>query len=174
MTKTSKDPKNLPYLAAKTITVGIALLAMVISYTHIVDLFQGLGLAGWQAYAAPIFIDGFGLLGLLARGQSFAAETRKLGKTFQVTATLVSLVANVMAGHTVGGQVFGAMVVLGYIAAETLAERMVSVEAAQATTAKATRSAAATKAAATRKANAAKAPATRKPATTRTRRLQAV
>lgn len=158
--------QNRTYAAAKTITVAIALLAMLISYTHIVHLFNLLGLHGWQAFAAPVFIDGFALLGILARGKAFAPETRKLGLRFQVAATLVSLAANVGAGESWGGRIFGAMVVGGYIAAEVLADRMRPVEAAQADDAKAKRVAAARKGAATRKANAAKAPTrARKPLT---------
>jgi len=149
---------NRTYLAAKTITIAVALLAVVISYTHIVHAFNLLGLTGWQAYAAPIFIDGFGALGLLARNASFAPDTRKLGLKFQVAATTVSLIANIAAGGSLGGQIFGGMVVAGYIAAELLADKMRSVEAAQADDAKARRSAAAKKAAATRAAKA-KAPA---------------
>jgi hypothetical protein len=157
---------NRTHTAAKTITVAIALLAVVISYTHIVHLFNMLGLHGWQAYVAPIFIDGFGLLGLLASGQSFAPETRALGKRFRIAATLVSLLANVAAGDSAGAMIFGGMVVFGYLAAEYLAERMTSVEAHTAAAASAKRSASAKQAAATRKANAAKkAPAKRKPTT---------
>jgi hypothetical protein len=157
---------NRTHTAARVITIAIALLAVVISYTHIVHFFQGLGLDGWQAYAAPVFIDGFAGLGLLARSASFAPETRKLGAWFQTVATVVSLGANVAAGETLGDQVFGAMVVLGYLAAEFLAERMRPIEAHTAAAATAKRSASAQKAAATRKANAAKA----KPATAQARR----
>ena len=158
---------NRTATAARAITYGIALLAVVISYTHIVHFFQGLGMTGWQPYAAPVFIDGFAGLGLLARSASFAPETRKLGAWFQAVATLISLAANVAAGETLGDQVFGAMVVLGYLAAEFLAERMRPIEAHTAAAAVAKRKAAGQKAAATRKANAA---AKAKPATAPTRR----
>jgi hypothetical protein len=156
--------QNRTYVAAKALTIAIALLAVVISYTHIVHAAHLLGLHGWQAYAAPIFIDGFGLLGLLARSKSFAPETRTLGRRFQVVATLISLAANVGAGDSVGAMVFGGMVVAGYLAAEQLAERMRSVEVAQADDAKAKRSASAKQGAATRKANAAAKAPTRRPA----------
>lgn len=151
------------FLAAKTLTIAIAILAAVISYTHIVHGFQLLGLTGWEAYAAPVFIDGFAVLGLLARQPQFAPETRKLGERFQIAATVVSLVANIGAGESAGGMIFGAMVVLGYLAAEYLAERMRPVAAHQADQAKARRSAAAAKAAATRKANATKTRAPQRP-----------
>lgn len=148
--------QNRTYLTAKTITRLIAVLAVAMSFTHIVHLFNSLGLTGWQAYAMPIFIDGFAFLGILARSSQFAPETRKLGMRFQIAATLVSLAANIGAGQTCGGRVAGALVVIGYVAAEILAERMRPIEAAKANDAKAKRSAAAKKAAATRKANAAK------------------
>jgi signal transduction histidine kinase len=147
MATTTTAPRNWTYLTAKTITRGIAILAVTISYTHIVHLFNLLGLTGWQAYAAPIFIDGFAMLGLLARSESFAPQTRRMGLRFQIAATLVSLAANIGAGNSAGARIFGAMVVAGYVAAEMLAEKM-NPAATKAEAVKATRSQAATKAAA--------------------------
>lgn len=156
MATTTTAPRNWTYLTAKTITRGIAILAVTISYTHIVHLFNLLGLTGWQAYAAPIFIDGFAMLGLLARSESFAPQTRRMGLRFQIAATVVSLAANIGAGNSAGARIFGAMVVAGYVAAEMLAEKM-NPAATKAEAVKATRSQAATKAAATRAANKAEA-----------------
>lgn len=152
--------KNRTYIAAKTIVWAFVIGALVVSYTHIVHLFGMLGLHGWQAWAAPAFVDGFAMLGLLGRSHSFAPETRKIGLRIQVAATLISLVANITAGESCGARIFGAMVVAGYVVAEWYADKLRPIEAAHADDAKAKRSAAAKKAAATRKANATK-PATR-------------
>lgn len=147
-------PRNFRYLTAKTIVTGFVLGAMVISYTHIVHLFAMLGLHGWQGNAAPAFIDGFVLLGILGRGEQFASRTRRTGLMLQIAATLVSLAANIAAGDSLGARIFGALVVVGYVVAEWYSDQLKPATAEKAETVKATRSAAAQKAAATRKANA--------------------
>jgi hypothetical protein len=161
--------KNPTYLAAKTIVWAFVAGSLIVSFTHIVTLFGMLGLHGWQAAAAPLYIDGFAMLGLLGRGRRFAAATRKAGLRMQIAATLVSLAANVVAGTSPGGRIFGAMVVIGYVLAERFADQLApaeadaaAAEADQAADEAAKRSAAAKKGAATRKANAAKVPAQRK------------
>lgn len=157
----TKTPRNWTYLGAKLIIAGFAVGALAASYTHIVHLFNMLGLTGWQAFTAPAFIDGFAILGLLGRSKSFADETRRTGLRIQVAATSVSFIANVVAGETWGGRIFGAMVVIGYVVAEWYADKLHAAPTkAQAVTA--TRSQAATKAAATRAIN--KAEAARKAA----------
>jgi hypothetical protein len=152
-TKTTAPARNTRYVIAKVIVTLFVIGAMVISYTHIVHLFNMLGLTGWQAWVAPAFVDGFALLGLLGRSEQFDATTRRTGLRLQIAATLVSLVANVAAGGSLGGRIFGALVVVGYVVAEWYSDQL-KPAATKAETAAATRSAAAQKAAATRKANA--------------------
>lgn len=153
MATTTTAKTNYRYLTAKTITYGLALGAMVISYTHIVHLFNMLGLAGWQSYVAPAFIDGFVLLGILGRGEQFAESTRRTGLRLQIGGTLVSLAANVGAGDSRGAQIFGVLIVLGYLIAEWYADQLKPAATTAETTA-AKRSAASRKAAETRRANA--------------------
>lgn len=150
-TKTT-EPRNWTYLSGKAIGWMFLIGALAASYTHIVHLFEMLGLHGWQAFTAPAFVDGFAMLGRLARSRQFDGKTRIMGLRVQVTATAVSFIANVIAGDSIGARIFGALVVIGYVVAELLTERM-SPAATQAEQTKATRSAAATKAAATRAAN---------------------
>lgn len=150
------EPRNWTYLTGKAIGWLFLAGALAASYTHIVSLFEMLGLHGWQAFTAPIFIDGFAMLGRLARSHQFDAATRRTGLRVQIIATAISFVANVIAGDSTGARIFGAMVVTGYVVAELLTERM-SPAATKAEAVKATRSAAAAKAAATRAANRAKA-----------------
>lgn len=154
-TKTT-EPRNWTYLAGRGIAGMFLVGALAASYTHIVHLFNMLGLHGWQAFTAPLFVDGFAMLGRLARSTQFAAETRRTGLRVQIIATAVSFVANVVAGDTIGGRVFGALVVVGYVTAELLAERM-NPAATKAEQARAVKSEAAKKAAATRAANKAEA-----------------
>lgn len=154
-TKTT-EPRNWTYLTGKAIGWMFLLGALAASYTHIVHLFNMMGLHGWQAFTSPAFIDGFALLGRLARSHQFDEATRRVGLRVQIAATSISFIANVIAGDTIGARIFGAMVVIGYVVAELLTERMSPV-ATKAEAIKVTRSAAATKAAATRAANKAKA-----------------
>lgn len=149
------ETRNWTYLTARGIVWMFTIGALAASYTHIVHLFGMLGLHGWQAWTAPAFVDGFALLGRLARSRQFATETRRTGLRVQIIATSVSFIANVIAGDSIGARIFGAMVVIGYVVAELLAERMHPVTT-KAEADKAKRSAAATKAAATRAANKAK------------------
>lgn len=158
---TTTEPRNFTYLTARSIVWMFTLGALAASYTHIVHLFGMLGLHGWQAWTAPAFVDGFALLGRLARSRQFAAETRRTGLRVQIIATSVSFIANVVAGDSIGARIFGAMVVIGYVVAELLAERM-HPATTKAEAEKAKRSAAGQKAAATRAAN--KAVAAKKPA----------
>jgi hypothetical protein len=157
----SKADRNLTYLAGKLIVKGFMIGALAASYTHIVHLLNMLGLTGWQAFVAPAFIDGFALLGMLGRSPKFAAETRRVGFRMQVTASALSLIANVAAGQSWGARIFGVMVVAGYVVAEWYGEKLIpsvvdteAQEIAEADALSAKRSAAAQKAAATRKANA--------------------
>jgi hypothetical protein len=167
--KLATAAKNNPaYFAARVIAYGIGILAVVMSATHIVHLFQSLGLVSWESYVTFLFIDGFAALGLIMRRPAMSPATRKLGAWFQYSAMTVSLVANVMSGTSVGGQVFGAMVVIGYVLAEIGIDKMGEAERTAAAEREAAAAAAARKAAivakgqATRAANKAKATAPRK------------
>lgn len=160
------EPRNWTYVAVRSIIWFLMLTAIGASYTHIVHLFNGWGLYGWQAWVAPVFIDGFALLGMIGRSKSFAPETQSMGLRIQISATAISVIANVWAGETIGQRVFGFMVVVGYVLAEIYGATM-KPAATRAEIQAATRSQAAVKAAATRAANKAKparkAVGTRKP-----------
>jgi len=93
------------------------LCAAIISFTHIVDVSHTLGL-GWEAYTAPFFIDGFAVLGKIGRSRRFADSTRSAGLKVMAAAGLVSLAANVTAGDNLGEQLYGVLVVSGFIAAD--------------------------------------------------------
>jgi hypothetical protein len=91
--------------------------AMVMSFMHIVSIGQRYGLT-WEAYVAPLLIDGFMILGAIGRSERFAEATRKTGLKLMAGAGIVSLICNVMAGHNIGQRVFGALVVVGALTAE--------------------------------------------------------
>lgn len=156
MAITTTEPRNWNYIAVRTIIWFLMLTAIGASYTHIVHLFNIWGLFGWQAWIAPAFIDGFALLGLIGRGRSFAPETQRVGLKIQISATGVSVIANVWAGETTGARVFGVLVVAGYVLAEIYGGHM-RPAATKAELAKAAKSESAKQAAITRAANKAEA-----------------
>jgi hypothetical protein len=170
---TNTTSRNWKYLGTLVIVRAYLIGALVISFSHIVSAAHLLQLNGWQAWTTPFAIDGFAMLGMIARSHSFAARTRTIGLRVQVVASLLSLACNIFAGHTTGERVYGAMIVAAYVFSEWFGDQMAPAEvdaaasvaaadelAAQAAAAqdaarKASRSAAAQQAAVTRKANAA-------------------
>jgi hypothetical protein len=151
---------NWTYCTTVVIVYMFMLGAATISFTHIVDISQTLGL-GWEAYTVPFFIDGLAVLGKIGRSKRFAASTRRAGLKVMASAGIVSLAANIAAGNNVGQQIYGALVVAGFIAAEWYSAKLEAAPEPAPTVVdeetRAKRSAAARKAAATRKANKARA-----------------
>lgn len=144
---------NKTYALVATIVRIYMVGALVISFNHVITASGMLGLTGWQAWTVPFFIDGFAILGMIGRSARFAPETQAIGFRLQIGAGLLSLAANVYAGHTIGERLYGVLIVAGFVTAEWYSHKLRPV-ATKAEAVKATRSAAATKAAATRKANA--------------------
>lgn len=150
---TTTENHNYPQIAGTVIGYAFLVGALVVSYTHIVHLFNMLGLHGWQAYVAPAFVDGFAMLGKLGRSRQFASDTRRTGLWIQSVATVVSLAANIAAGGSLGGSLFGVLAVAGYVVAEIFVDHLRPVQAEKTEKTKSARSQAAQKAAATRAAN---------------------
>ncbi len=154
---------NATYVVTVVIVYAFMLGAAAISFSHIVDVSHTLGL-GWEAWTVPFFVDGIAVLGKIGRSGKFAARTQRAGLALMAGAGALSLTCNVMAGDNLGQQLYGGLVVAGFITTEWYAAKL---EAAPPATpvvddaVKAKRSEAARKAAVTRKAN--KAKATRKP-----------
>lgn len=115
---------NPAYILAVTISCGFALLALTISCAHQINLAHHYGVPSSQAWTAPVFVDGFMILGRLGQFSRFDAATNRLGRAFMIVSALGSLAANILNGTTVGYRVFGALIVTGFIAAEFYATRM--------------------------------------------------
>lgn len=154
------------FRTARILTSAYMLLAVGLSFTHIAELFTVLG-STWQAWLAPLLIDGLWLLGQLGRSAKFTPSTRKAGGRLVLAAGSVSLACNVLAGNSVGDRLIGAIVLVGFAACEWYSAKLRPVTrrgsrkarpAAPAAAAKPTvdRAAAARKAAVTRQANAAR------------------
>lgn len=144
--------RNWTYLLVALIVRAFMLGAAAISFTHIVATSHSLGL-GWEAWTVPGFVDGLAVLGLIGRSKRFAAETQRAGLVLMAGAGALSLACNVYAGHNLGQQLYGVLVVAGFIAAEWYSMKLrpaPAVVAELADEAAAKRSAAAVKAAATR------------------------
>lgn len=162
----SSKNRNAASISAKLIVWMFVLSAAALSAHDIVSLFERIGAAAPLAYLAPVFIDGVTWLGKLMRSHSLSAPTNRLGLWYLITGGLASLVANLVAGETLGMKLLGLLAVTGFILGEIALDKIEPRPAPAAVTVvedavKAKRSEAARKGAATRAAN--KAKATRKP-----------
>lgn len=128
--------------------------ALAGSFVHIISAAEKLGLSGWEAWSTPFMIDGLALIGMVLRSEDFSTATRKLGFRVQLIMGAFSLVANVYAAKSVGGVIYGIMIVALYIAAEWITDRIESAQVDRDRELAAKRSEAAQKAAETRKRNA--------------------
>lgn len=145
---------------AKYISRGYFILALVVSFLHLVHAGVKGGLT-WESYLIPFMVDGIAVMGVMLRGEEFAKRTRKIGFRTQVGAGLLSLAGNLYAAHNAGGMVLGAAVVVLFVFAEWLTDQIESAEAEAAReaeiAAQAAKAAAIAKGKATRAANARKA-----------------
>jgi hypothetical protein len=156
---TTTTPRTATFYFVRTVVYLFMALTAVISFMHIVHTSAMLGLT-WERWTVPFLVDGFAGLGLIGRSARFAASTRRAGTVITIGSGLLSLACNVAAGSTIGGRIYGVLIVVVFVAAEWYGTKLVPAAvaptadeiAAEALAAK--RSAAAVKAAATRKANA--------------------
>ena len=109
--------RNWTYILICLIVRAFMLGVAAISFMHIVSTSRALGL-GWEAWTVPGFIDGLAVLGLIGRGSKFAVSTQRAGLLLMSGAGSLSLACNVYAGHNLGQQLYGVLVVAGFIAAE--------------------------------------------------------
>jgi hypothetical protein len=72
----------------------------------------------------PFLVDGLAVLGLIGRSSKFAASTRRAGLVLTLGAGWLSLTCNIMPGHNLGQQLYGVLVVAGFIATETYATKL--------------------------------------------------
>lgn len=124
MTPKAKTPTNWLYLIVLAIVRLYMLGALTISFGHIITASGLLHLYGWQAYTVPFAVDGFAVLGMIGRSSRFEITTQRTGLRLQGGAGLVSLAANVYAGHTIGERIYGALIVAAFIAAEWYAGKL--------------------------------------------------
>jgi signal transduction histidine kinase len=155
--------RNWTYIITKTIVTLFMIGAAAISFTHIIEASEGLGVTSWQAWTVPFLVDGVAVLGLIGRSAKFAESTRRTGLLLTLAAGSLSLTCNILAGHNLGERLYGALVVAVFVGTEAYAAKMhaapkpaplPTVDEVAAAELRARRSAAAQKAAATRKANA--------------------
>jgi hypothetical protein len=104
--------------AAQAIVAALAGYALFISFGHITEFAHFWGVEGDQANAAPFFVDGLMILGRLGMFKRWTDRTNKIGRGFLVGGAILSFAANIGDGHTIGGRVFGALIVAGFVACE--------------------------------------------------------
>lgn len=102
--------------------------ALVMSFMHIVEASHLLGQSGWKSYAWPFMIDGIAVIGMVMRSESFSTRCRKIGFRTQLVAGLLSLVANVFAGQTLGDRIQGFAIVVLFVFSEWLSDQIESHE----------------------------------------------
>jgi hypothetical protein len=118
---TAQHAPKFDYVVAFVKVTNKAFLvgALAVSFMHIVTVFTMMGLTDWQHWIAPLPIDGLMILGRLGMSGRFAETTRAAGKRLFLSMLALSLAANIAAGlHSVGGMVWGGMVILGVVVTE--------------------------------------------------------
>lgn len=98
--------------------------ALGVSAMHVVESFEKLGLNDGEQYLTPFAIDGIAVLGLVLRSTKWSTHTRKMGLRLQLGAGTLSLAANVYAGSSLGGRIFGVLTVALFLVAEAVKGRM--------------------------------------------------
>jgi hypothetical protein len=158
-TRTTRDA----VLTTINVVVWLFMLtAIAFSTSHIIETSHRLGLT-FEAFAVPVFVDGIALVGKLSMLPRFSRRFRRSGLKLLMFGGILSLAANVYAGHTIGQKAFGVLVVAGFMILEghvvKAADKVAAIAAPAAAEVdlvlQAKRSEAARKGAETRKANAA-------------------
>lgn len=121
--------RNYRYLLTLLIVRAYFLGGLYYSFADIQHAFGLLGLTGDRQAVSPLLLDGFAVLGMIARSKYFAESTRRIGLRTQIVASLLSLSANIYAGHNAGERVFGALIVGGYVFSEWFGDHMKPAEA---------------------------------------------
>jgi hypothetical protein len=115
---------------ARVIVIMFMMSAAAVSAGDIIRLAERFGVPAPVSYTVPLFIDGLAYLGLVGRAKVFARGTRRYGMALIVTGATLSLAANVMAGTTLGLRVYGALVVMMFVAAEIMNAKLEAAPAA--------------------------------------------
>lgn len=131
--------------AVTVILTAILVFVLFVSRDHITQTAYTIGLRGYQANTLFVLIDIVALIGKVLMLKYFARSTRKLGMWMLCVSGSLSLACNVFAGHNLGERIYGAFIVILFVALEQVVTKI--------------KPAASVKAAATKAANAATAQA---------------
>ena len=138
--------------AVTVILTAILVFVLFVSRDHITQTAYTIGLRGYQANTLFVLIDIVALIGKVLMLKYFARSTRKLGMWMLCTSGSLSLACNVFAGHNLGERIYGAFIVILFVALEQVVTKIkpaASVKAAATKAANAVVIAQATPAAAT-------------------------
>jgi hypothetical protein len=120
---TMSATRNYRFIIIMSIVRLYFLGALYLSFSHIQHAFGMLGLEGFEQLISPLGVDGMAVIGMMFRSKYFDTATRRMGFWLQVPATLVSLGANVYAGTSAGGRIFGFIIVVAYVVTEIASHR---------------------------------------------------
>jgi len=114
---------NWTYITSVIVVYLFIVGTAAVSFSHIVDVSRTLGL-GWEAWTVPFLVDGIAVLGKVGRSDKFAASTQRAGLALMAGAGVLSLTCNVMAGDNLGQQLYGVLVVAGFVTTEWYAGKL--------------------------------------------------
>jgi hypothetical protein len=110
--------------AAKLITKAYFFGAMGVSAIHTIHSFQKMNLHTGEEFITPLGIDGLAFFGLALQSSKWSDSTNKIGLRIQIGAGIAQLAANVFAASSIGGMVFGLMIVGIYLLMEAIGPKL--------------------------------------------------
>lgn len=121
----NSSKRNWTYGIACTLVYGFLAAAAVGSFNNIVGLAHDLGVSPGHAWTTPFLVDGIALMGKLLRSRHLAKTAHRAGLRLMIFGGVLSLTANVLHGHTLGDQIWGALLVVGFIVVERASDHLV-------------------------------------------------
>jgi hypothetical protein len=114
---TSTTKRDGALLTIQIVVWVFMIAAAGFSTMHIVETGHALGL-GWEALAAPLFVDGIAIVGKVSMLPRWTKKFRRSGLGLLMVGGVMSLAANIYAGDSLGSRGFGVLVVAGFMLLE--------------------------------------------------------
>lgn len=120
-----KQDRNYPLIFIRIAVWVLMILAAFISASHIVHVFEGIGLTRPYSLTAPLFIDVVAIAGKLSMLPRFDRwpHFQRSGKYMLMTMGAASLAANIGAGTNWGERLYGLLIVGGFMLLENHATK---------------------------------------------------
>lgn len=111
-------------LFAKAVVWVFVLSAALLSAHDIAGLFERWGVPAPLSYLAVVFIDGVTWLGKMMRSHRLSRGTNKLGLWYLLSGASASLLANFIAGESVGMKALGILAVVAFMLGEIAIDKI--------------------------------------------------